>query len=137
MGQVPRKKSGAGVGEARRTGVREYALFVNGKPHPKERPRFNRHTGSVYTPEKTERAEQRIRDLWEAAGYPPFPAGTPLEVELIFNRDGTYVIVREIEQEKIELRGDIDNYLKTVMDGLNRVAWNDDKQVVQVKAAKA
>lgn len=33
--------------------------------------------------------------------------------------------------------GDIDNYVKAVLDGLNGVAYLDDRQVVQVFATKA
>ena len=32
--------------------------------------------------------------------------------------------------------GDIDNLLKSLMDGLNGVAWHDDKQVVSVSAER-
>ena len=32
--------------------------------------------------------------------------------------------------------GDIDNLLKSLMDGLNGIAWHDDKQVVSVKAER-
>jgi len=35
------------------------------------------------------------------------------------------------------LRSDIDNLIKTVLDGLNGVAWEDDTQVVKVEAVKA
>jgi Holliday junction resolvase RusA-like endonuclease len=38
---------------------------------------------------------------------------------------------------KITLRGDIDNYVKTVLDGLNGTAWEDDIQVVEVTAVKS
>ncbi len=30
--------------------------------------------------------------------------------------------------------GDIDNYVKSILDGCNRIAWIDDKQVVEVHA---
>jgi len=34
------------------------------------------------------------------------------------------------------LRGDLDNYVKLLMDGLNGVAWLDDKQVTIITAVK-
>jgi len=39
-------------------------------------------------------------------------------------------------KETSKLRGDVDNYLKSLMDGLNGVAYDDDGQVVSVKAFK-
>jgi Holliday junction resolvase RusA-like endonuclease len=33
--------------------------------------------------------------------------------------------------------GDVDNYAKSALDGLNNVVWEDDKQVVQLAATKA
>ena len=34
----------------------------------------------------------------------------------------------------LKTRGDLDNYVKTVADGLNGVAWYDDRQVVHLEA---
>lgn len=136
MGQVHVEESGARTRKARRTGVRAFSLFVSGKPHPKERPRFNKATGFVYTPDKTRKAEQSIKELWENAGGPTYPANVPLSVEIHLTRDGTAVVVTPLDPRKIELRGDIDNYTKTVLDGLNVMAWADDKQVVELKVVK-
>jgi Holliday junction resolvase RusA-like endonuclease len=38
--------------------------------------------------------------------------------------------------KEIKLLGDIDNYTKTVLDGLNDVAWADDKQVIKLEVVK-
>jgi crossover junction endodeoxyribonuclease RusA len=46
------------------------------------------------------------------------------------------VTVEKYPDGASKLRGDVDNYLKTVMDGLNGVAWEDDKQVHAVVAEK-
>jgi Holliday junction resolvase RusA-like endonuclease len=39
-------------------------------------------------------------------------------------------------KEESKLRGDLDNYVKSLLDGLNGVAYEDDKQVVNLKAFK-
>jgi Holliday junction resolvase RusA-like endonuclease len=30
--------------------------------------------------------------------------------------------------------GDIDNYVKSILDGCNKIAWQDDRQVVEIHA---
>lgn len=32
--------------------------------------------------------------------------------------------------------GDIDNYVKSILDGCNKIAWKDDRQVVELHAYK-
>jgi len=58
---------------------------------------------------------------------------------LSFALDGTSVTITPIqlmEPQTKPLRGDIDNYMKTVLDALNTIAWDDDIQVVAVSAVK-
>jgi len=48
------------------------------------------------------------------------------------------IIVERVDLDsKSKLRGDIDNYVKTILDALNGIAWVDDNQVVKVTAIKA
>lgn len=30
--------------------------------------------------------------------------------------------------------GDLDNYVKSILDGCNKIAWNDDRQVIELHA---
>jgi cyclopropane fatty-acyl-phospholipid synthase-like methyltransferase len=43
---------------------------------------------------------------------------------------------RQIKSNPSKLRGDIDNYAKSVLDGLNGVAYTDDKQIVSLELRK-
>lgn len=84
------------------------------------------------------RAEERIAAAWEGSNGPKYPKGTQLRIFLMFDEDSTAVVVEPFEaSEKMSIHGDLDNYVKTVMDGLNRVAWDDDVQVVKIEAVKA
>ncbi len=94
-------------------------LTVPGQPVPKARPRIGAN-GHVYTPAETKDAEGRI--AWAAKGkVRGLKVAGPVSITVAF-----YVRDRR--------RRDVDNLLKTVLDGLNGIAWTDDSQVVHVNA---
>lgn len=83
---------------------------------------------------KTHLAEDQIRLGWTG---PCFEGPVYLEVD--FHKDGSIVTVGKLEAEHYPpsaLRGDIDNYLKLVMDGLNGAAYVDDSQIRLVVTRK-
>jgi Holliday junction resolvase RusA-like endonuclease len=78
-------------------------------------------------------AEKAIAEAWDG---PMFEG--EVAVHIVVDTEGTAIIVERIDIDmKSKLRGDIDNYIKTILDGLNGVAWKDDSQVVKVTAIKA
>ena len=99
---------------------------VQGEPRSKARPRFSTRNGRVvaYTPRDTKTAEDRYRVAYlqaaRAIETDPFAAFT---VEATF-----YCGTKQ--------RRDVDNMLKAVLDGLNKTAWPDDAQVVEVVGRK-
>lgn len=87
----------------------------------------------AYTPAKTVKAEKEIADAWDG---PMFEG--EIAVHIVVDTQGTAIIVERVDLEtKSKLRGDIDNYIKTILDALNGVAWRDDSQVVKVTGIKA
>lgn len=107
-----------------------HGLHVPVKPVPKGRPRMTRR-GRVFTPQTTLDAEAIIAEAWDGPRYEGL-----VELECVFTPEGTQVIVRPVDGTPSKLRGDIDNYVKLLMDGLNGVAWLDDKQVTVIRAEK-
>ncbi len=91
-------------------------LTVPGRPVPKARPRVGAN-GHVYTPKETQQAEAAVG--WAARGAlrGKKPTTGPVSITVAF-----HVADRR--------RRDVDNLLKTVLDGLNGIAWADDSQVV-------
>ena len=62
-----------------------------------------------------------------------------VRLEIVFTVDGTAVTIIPIERPDDlgpQLRGDLDNYTKTVMDALNTRAWGDDIQVMELSVSK-
>lgn len=114
-----------------------FARFeIPGTPVPKGRPRFG--NGHTYTPQKT-------RDFETLCAY-SYRGDKPLEgtltVELTFYmpipQSATLRAQRAMRTGLIRpaKKPDIDNIVKAVLDGLNGVAWLDDKQIVELKASK-
>lgn len=104
----------------------QITFTIPGEPASKARPRFDGRGSKTrtYTPAKTKAAEARITHEFRAAGgiYEPDPEVT-FAVDIVFY-NGT------------RQRRDVDNMIKLVLDGLNKVAWVDDTQVMEVSARK-
>jgi len=87
----------------------------------------------MYTDKATREYEQAIKDAYVANGGPLFEG--PVSMSVTFTKDKVTITLSEIEAVS-SLRGDVDNLLKAIMDGLNGVAYKDDGQVLTVKAYK-
>lgn len=120
------------------------AFEVPGLPVPKARARVTR-AGITYTPRETLNYEALVRVAYASAcpGRQPFPAGTPLvlQVEAYFPlpAGAPKRLRRHLEAgttTPMTQRPDLDNLVKTVLDALNRVAWADDGQVAEIVARK-
>lgn len=97
-----------------------WTLVVPGKPVPCGRPRVS-SGGHAYMPEATRKYERRVRRM--ASGV----FGAPLQGK---------VRVRVLFVLPDRIRRDVDNLLKSVMDGLNGIAFEDDSQVVSSTVGK-
>ncbi len=89
-------------------------LTIPFRPVPKGRPRKGRN-GRMYTPKETRDYEDLVGMI--ARQHFKKPLDGPLAITMRF-----YVKGR---------RADCDNYMKSLLDGLNGVAWNDDRQIVK------
>ena len=113
--------------------VDEFSFLVHGRPVPKGRPRMSRK-GRVYTPAKTVSAEEEY-SIAVGDDAPIFEG--PVRVELTFNVDSTMVTIIPAGDWKSPLRGDLDNYIKLALDGIQRAGIIvNDSQVVHIDATK-
>lgn len=97
------------------------AFTVPGKPVGKQRPRVGKR--GTFTPKETVLYERAVGFCALAER----PRGWPL--------DACYrvtIAARYADQR----RRDLDNLIKSILDGLNGVAWKDDSQVIAIAAAK-
>lgn len=112
-------------------------FIIPGDPRGKGRPRF---AGHAYTDQTTRAYEDKIRWEYKAAGGKSI-AG-PVEVKIT----AYHAVPKSISKGKAEqmLEGailptkkpDADNIAKAILDGLNGLAYMDDKQVVSLTVSK-
>ena len=109
------------------------------EPHAKGRPKVSTFGGhaQVYTPKKTRMAEADIKASIriEIAKAERFEAGEPLVLWVTF-----YVVRPKSAPKRVKYpvtRPDLDNYLKILLDALDKFALPDDAQIVNIYAKKA
>ena len=106
---------------------------VEGQPQGKGRPRFTR-SGHCFTPQATRDYEFLIASEYKAAGGQLFSNYVRVNIKAYYKIPKSTTKVNRALMEKGLLRPavkpDLDNIVKAVLDGLNGVAYMDDKQVV-------
>lgn len=117
-------------------------FVIPGPPVGKARPRFSRKSGTVYTPTKTVLYERKISKAYKAEGGEKYPGGCYVRVQI----RAYFPIPKLWSRAKKELalsgdirpgkKPDVDNIIKIVLDGLNGIAYDDDKQVVYASCKK-
>lgn len=120
----------------------DYIFRVVGDPVGKGRPRFNTKTGRAYTPDKTAHYENLVKISFQNA-YPKHDLITgaiDLTILAYFSIPRSW----SKKRQNLALDGkihktsspDADNITKAICDGLNKVAWKDDSQIIALKVYK-
>ena len=123
---------------------RRIVFEIPGECVAKGRPNFRR-TGKfvkTYTPEKTEKFENLVKLAFINSGCEAFVGGEMLSLRLEIYRE----IPKSASKKKAKLmeagllrpitKPDLDNCVKSVLDGLNQVAFKDDSQIVHMTVDK-
>lgn len=119
------------------------AFTIAGDPVGKERPRISKH-GGMYTPKKTRDYEKLVAKSYmaEYRDVEPFDKDVPLDVTIIayFEIPKSDTKIKKEKKRNGEMlpviKCDIDNICKIILDGVQGVAFYDDKQVVDISAIK-
>ena len=112
---------------------------IPGRAVPKGRPRMTK-SGKVYTPAETQKYEYKVMDCFMTA-YPNFEKFTqPLWVRICESRAMPTSWSAKMKQrmwgEPCGTRPDLDNVMKSVLDGLNGIAFRDDNQIASLHGEK-
>ncbi len=82
--------------------------------------------GRAFTPKRTVQFEEQVKGNWTG---PKFEGPVYMIVNIRKNDFTVEVGPMDLPQTPRPRRGDMDNYVKAISDGLNGVAFTDDKQV--------
>lgn len=104
-------------------------------PVAKERPRFTK-TGHTYTPKKTVQFERQIRTLaqhqmWQYKRQ-PFSDAVTVSLHFFIKPPKN----KKSNREYPTTRPDIDNLIKSILDALNGILWDDDSRICKITAEK-
>ena len=117
---------------------------VPGEPGAKGRPRFSTRGGFVktYTDKKTELYESLVRNAYLIK----YESNKPLEGEIKVEIQAHFSIPKSTSKKSREemvagrirptKKPDIDNIAKTVLDALNGIAFEDDKNITELIVGK-
>ena len=118
-------------------------IIIPGKPIAKKRPRFSRRGKFVATYNDQETEEGRF--LLDARSQITKKAAGPIVVSIVFcmprpkahyGTGKNAGVVKESSPTTHTQKPDTDNLIKFVLDCLNSEAWNDDAQIVEIRAKK-
>ena len=119
--------------------MKQVIFTVKGEPRGKGRPRFTK-TGRVYTPSETAQYEHLLALSYRnsAKGY---KFTSPVRVTIKAYQKPpkkSKKVVEDMLNGRIlpTKKPDLDNIAKIVLDGLNKIAWDDDTQVIEMMVVK-
>ena len=115
-------------------------IVVEGTIRGKQRPQFKKKTGKAFTPNQTINYENWIKHCYIEQSNKLLQGAIRVRIEIY------YSVPKSYSKRKIEaIKGgtdypmkkpDCDNVVKIVLDSLNKIAYDDDKQVVELTVLK-
>lgn len=120
----------------------KYEFEVPGKITGKGRPRVNTITAIAYTPNKTKEYEDLIKQyfIMKFRGIKPLDGRISVTIKAYFSipKNASKKQREEMLNNNISpvKKPDIDNIAKIILDALNKLAFNDDNQIIKLSIEK-
>jgi Holliday junction resolvase RusA-like endonuclease len=122
-------------------GTETVLVTVPGDPVPKGRPKVavRGNFPTIYTPKKTVNYEKDVAQLARYAYKRNKPWDGPVAVSMIaffgIPKSRTKTFKREAlaGYHYCDVQSDLDNVVKSALDGMNKIVYEDDRQVVRLK----
>ena len=113
-------------------------ITIPGKPKGKDRPRF--YKGHAVTSASTRAYERKVKSIYKKETSITFHGAVIVSIKAFYQiPKNTPKAVKKmmLDGERLPcVRPDIDNLPKIILDALNGVAYDDDKQVVDMIITK-
>lgn len=110
--------------------------FIPGKPVGKQRPRIG--NGHAYTPKETKDYENLVAWTYKSEGGQKYEG--PICVSILVQKEPPKSASKARRSallgKYVMYKPDLDNIIKSVLDGLQGVAFDDDACVCRISAAK-
>ena len=111
---------------------------IPGPAQAKQRPRVNIKTGRIYTPGDTHKYEKLVG---ESYGDNPCFKDQFISIKILFKFEVPKSYSKKKQDEALAgnlrpTKGDIDNYIKSVLDGLSKVDLLDERYICNITAEK-
>jgi Holliday junction resolvase RusA-like endonuclease len=121
--------------------VREFK--IPGKVQAKQRPRFSK-SGIVYTPKETRVYEDFVRvcynDYANQYQWEPYDGQLRAEIEVFIQVPKSDSKLKKqakiIGEIRPTIKPDCDNLAKSILDSLNGLAYQDDRQIIELSVKK-
>ena len=115
-------------------------IVVEGKIKGKARPRFNTQSGKVFTPTDTVTYENWIKCCYREQSGKWLEGAIRAIIEVYYKIPKSYTKKRvQAIRDGLEMplkKPDSDNIAKIVLDSLNKIAFDDDAQIVELTVIK-
>ena len=109
---------------------------IPGKPVPTQRVRVVK--GHAYTPDKTKAFEELVGEKFKESHGKKLAGPVWISITVWYQIPPSWTKKRK-EEELLKphtQKPDLDNVVKSILDGLNGKAWADDAQVARITASK-
>lgn len=115
-------------------------VVVEGKIKAKARPRFNTKSGRAFTPKDTINYENWVRWCYREQCNRFFEGYLRATIFVYHSIPKSYSKAKVSKIKAGELypdkKPDLDNIAKIILDSLNGIAYNDDKQIIELSVIK-
>lgn len=111
---------------------------IPGKPFAKQRPRFSRRSGHAFTPGETVSFERQVGIIASQRFSEPLSGPVLIQICAVFSPPASASKKRrnDMLDRCHTQKPDLDNIVKAITDGLNRIAFADDSQIAAIHATK-